>query len=314
MEYIEETLGLKCVRKQWDKQAKLPYYLLNEYNFEVVSIDDQECIFLKPKGNLATRGAIKKHLKRLCEQSECPVVFELAGITKQRKSSFIEAKIPFVVPGKQLYLPFVGAILRERNDAEDRVADTEKLMPSAQMLLFAFLLGKNQPLYLSDAAKRFGITAMSISRAASQLVGAGLVERKNQGVQKFIASDIPAKALFELARPRLIDPVRKEVFISRKEVTPDMFPAGLTALSEISMLNPPPMPVLGTTENEKVFESARADLVDSETSATLQIWRYNPRLINHSDKADALSLYMSLAGDHDERVEQAWERLLQEVL
>jgi DNA-binding MarR family transcriptional regulator len=314
MEYIEETLGLKCTRKQWDGQTKLPYYLLNEYHFEAVSIDGQKCIFLKPKGNLATRGTIKKHLKRLYEQSEGPVVFELAGITRQRKSSFIEAKIPFVVPGKQLYLPFVGAILSERNDAEGCSAYTEKLMPSAQMLLFAFLLGKNQPLYLSDAAKRFGITAMSISRAASQLVGSGLVEKKNQGVQKFIASATPAKALFELARPRFINPVRKEVFIGREEVKPDMFPAGLTALSEVSMLNPPPMPVFGTTENERSFESASADLVDSETSAALQIWRYDPRLINHSDRVDALSLYMSLADDHDERVEQALEKLLREVL
>jgi hypothetical protein len=80
------------------------------------------------------------------------------------------------------------------------------------------------------------------------------------------------------------------------------------------MLNPSPMPVLGTTKNEKNFESANTDFVDNETSVALQIWRYDPRLINHSDNVDALSLYMSLADDHDERVEQALEKLLQEVL
>jgi hypothetical protein len=313
MEYIEETLGLKCTRKQWDEQVKLPYFLLNEYSFEEASIGGQECIFLKPKGNLAAIGTIRKHLKRLRERAECPVVFELEAITRQRKSSFIDAKIPFVVPGKQLYLPFVGAILSERNDADNRAADTERLMPSAQMLLFVFLLGQNHSLYLSDAAKRFGITAMSISRAASQLVGAGLVERKNQGVQKFIVAEIPAKELFELAGTLLINPVRKKIFINRDEVRPEMFPAGLTALSEVSMLNPPPMPVFGTIENEKNFKSVNADLVDSETSAALQIWRYDPRLISHTDKIDTLSLYMSLADDHDERIEQALEEMLQEV-
>jgi hypothetical protein len=313
MEYIEEALGVKCTRKHWDGQTKLPYFLLNEYDFEEADIDGQECIFLKPKANLAPVNTIKKHIKRLREQSGCPIVLELSAITKQRKSLFIEAKIPFVVTGKQLYLPFIGAILSERNDADTIFADTEKLMPSAQMLFFVFVLSKNQPLYLSDAAKRFGITAMSISRAASQLVGAGLVAKKNQGVQKYIDANMDAKGLFELASPRLISPVRKEVFISRDDVKPDMFPAGLTALSETSMLNPPQMPVFGTTENEKNFRSASADFVDSETSAALQIWRYDPRLISQNDKTDALSLYMSLADDYDERIEQALEELLQEV-
>jgi DNA-binding MarR family transcriptional regulator len=186
-------------------------------------------------------------------------------------------------------------------------------MPSAQMLLFAFLLGGNQPLYLSDAAKRFGITAMSISRAASQLVGAGLVERKNHGVRKFIDNGIEAKALFELARPRLINPVRKEVFISKDEMSTGMFAAGLTALSGESMLNPPPMQVLGTAESEKSFKSASAELTDSEDYVTLQIWRYDPRRISRNDKVDALSLYMSLADSHDERTEQALEEMLSEV-
>jgi DNA-binding MarR family transcriptional regulator len=313
MDYIEEALGAKCTRKQWDGQAKLPYFLLNAYGFEAVSIDGQACVFLKPKGNLAAIGVIKKHLKRLREQSACPIVFELSAITRQRKSSFIEAKIPFVVPGKQLYLPFFAAILRERIDADTLAAAGETLMPSAQMLFFAFLLGKKQPLYLSDAAKRFGITAMSISRAANQLVRAGFVEKKNQGVQKFIDAEVDAKTLFERASPRLTSPVRKEVFIRREDVKPDMFPAGLTALSEVSMLNPPPMPVLGITENEKHFKSVSSELVDSETSAALQIWRYDPRRISQNDKVDALSLYMSLSDDHDERIEQALEEMLQEI-
>jgi hypothetical protein len=313
MEYIKEALGVECTRKRWRGQAKLPYFLLNEYGFETVVIDKQECLFLKPKGGLAPVNTIKKHLKRLREQAACPTVFELEGITKQRKASFIEAKIPFVVPGKQLYLPFIGAILSERNNTVSPTAYKEKLMPSSQMLLFAFLLGGNQPIYLSDAAKRFGITAMSISRAAGQLVQTGLVEKRSQGVRKFIDSGIEAKALFELAGPHLINPVRKELFISKNELKPEMFPAGLSALSGVSLLNPPAVPVFGTTENEKDFKTASTDLIDSETFAALQVWRYDPRRISQNDNVDALSLYMSLAGNHDERIEQALEKLLQEV-
>ena len=313
MEYIKETLGLNCTRKKWAEQTKLPYFLLNEYNFEAVTIGSQDCIFLKPKNKLANISTIKKHLNRLSELSACYIVFELSGITRQRKASFIEAKIPFAVPGKQLYLPFIGAVLSERNDADVSSTDVEKLMPSAQMLLFAFLINKNEPIYLSEAAKRFGITAMSISRAAGQLVQAHLVERKNQGVQKFIITETTPAELFSLAKPRLVNPVRKEVFISRSELNLNLFPAGLSALSDASMLNPPSLPVYGTTANEKSFVSATTELLDSETFAALQIWRYDPRLISQNGKIDALSLYISMAESTDERIEKALEELLQEV-
>lgn len=313
MDYIKRTLGLHCTRKRWDGQKKLPYYLLNEYSFDVVTIGHQDCIFLTPKNKLATVNTIKKHLNQLREHSTYPAVLELQGITRQRKDSFIKARIPFVVSGKQLYLPFIGAVLSERNNPVTSVLDTEKLIPSAQMLLFAFLLGKNKPLYLSEVTNRFHLTSMSISRAASQLVRLKLVERKNAGVRKFIFSETTPAELFKLAKHRCFNPVRKEVFISRDEAKQTLFSAGLTALSEVSMLNPPSMPVYGTIESEMNFESASTELTNSEIFAALQIWRYDPRLVSQSDQVDTLSLYMSLTENRGERVEQALEELLREI-
>ena len=314
MDYIQETLGIKSIRKRWEGQTKLPYYLLNEYGFDVVTIGHQACIFLTPQGKLPTVSMIQKHLNQLKGYTDLPLVLELPEITSRRKSAFIKARIPFVVPGKQLYLPFIGAVLNEHTAPEARASNDTKLMPSAQMLLFAFLLGMNKPIYLSDATKQCRLTPMSISRAASQLVQLGLVMRKNDGVRKFILSEKKPSDLFELAKPWCINPVRKEVFINRDEVMSDAFPAGLSALSEVSMMNPPAVPVYGTTKNEKNFESASTDLVDGESSAAMQIWRYDPRLVSQSNQVDPLSLYMSLADSRDERIEQALDELLQEVL
>ena len=65
------------------------------------------------------------------------IVFELTAISRQRRKSFIDAKIAFVVPEKQIYLPFLGSFLTERCDSEGLVPATEKLQPSAQMMLFS---------------------------------------------------------------------------------------------------------------------------------------------------------------------------------
>lgn len=314
MDYIHKTLGLKCTRTRWNGQSKLPYYLLNEYSYEVVRIGNQNCIFLTPKNRLAAVATIRKHLKQLKEHIDYPAVLKLTELTRQRKESFIIAKIPFVVPGKQLYLPFIGVVLNERNTPETADNDVDKLMPSAQMLLFIFLLGRNKPLYLSEVSKQLHITAMSISRAANQLVQLGLVEHKKDGVRKYILSETTPSELFKRTKPWCVNPVRKMVYIDRNEVQADMFPAGLTALSAVSMLNPPSLLTYGTAKNEKNYGSVSTELVDSESSVALQIWRYDPRQISLNNQADALSLYMSFTGNQDERIDQALEEFLDRVL
>jgi predicted DNA-binding transcriptional regulator len=315
MDYIKKTLGLEIERRDWKGQSQLPYYLLHEYDFEAVTIGNCQCLFLKPKATIATTNNIKKHLKSLKKLTDRMIVFELRAITRQRKASLVEAKIPFVIPGKQLYLPFLGAVLQERGDSEqDTFLASQKLMPSSQTLLFAFLLGKNKLLYLSDAAKQFGISAMSISRAASQLEQIGLVTKKSEGVRKYIVSDTMPKLLFEEAKTYLINPVRKTVYIDNDEILPDMFSSGLTALSDISILNPPLPKTIGTAQSAKGLKGISTQLINGDTQSILHVWRYDPRLISGTDKVDALSLSVSLSGIDDERVEQALEALLREVL
>jgi DNA-binding MarR family transcriptional regulator len=315
MDYIKGTLGLEVVRENWGRRSELPYYLLREYDFEAGAIGGCPCLFLRPRADLATINTIKKHLGKLRELTDDTIVFELRTITRQRKSSFIDARIPFVVSGKQLYLPFLGAMLQERCDSGQPVPQApERLMPSSQMLLFTFLLGKNAALYLSGAASRFGISAMSISRAAAQLERSGLVVRRNDGVRKYIVSDTTPASLFERARPYLINPVRKTLYIDNGEVSVDMFPSGLSALSDVSMLNPPYPKVMGTARSDKGLDGISTQMIDSDAQSVLHIWRYDPRLISGTDGVDALSLLMSMSGTDDERIEQALEELLREAM
>ena len=314
MEYITETLGVNVARAEWKQADKLPHFLLNEYRFEAVSIGGTQCLFLKPATELSAINVIKKHLKRLREICKWPVVFELPAITRQRRTSFIEAKIAFVVPRKQIYLPFMGVQLQDRCDSETAITPVlERLQPSAQMLLFAFIIRKNKPMYLSDMTKWFGFSAMTISRAANQLTQVGLASKNSDGVKKVLVSDMTPQALYQKAKPYLINPVRKTVYISRTVITPEMFRAGLSAIADRSMLNPPMPEVWGTVQSEKAISNAGARLIDAEKQCALELWKYDPRLICGDGKADALSLAVSLKDVADERVEQMLDEILTEV-
>lgn len=312
MDYITKTLGIPVVRSAWTQQGSLPYFLTEKYGFEQANIGSVPCLIIHPTGELDTINAIKKHVVRIHEASKLQIVFELAAISRQRRSSFIEAKLPFVVPDKQLYLPFLGAQLTERCDTESVLMMTEKLQPSAQMLLFAFILNGNNPMQMAPLAERFGFSAMTITRAAKQLVEMGFVSKTNSGgAQKVIRSEFDPKTLYQKTKPYLINPVRKTVFINKDEVGTDMFCAGVSALSQMSMLNPPTIETWGTVGSK--VEGQMPKLMDSEKQCGLQLWRYDPRRISQTEASDPLSMAASFMGDTDERIEQCIEEILKKV-
>ena len=310
MEYMEKVLGVKVTRSKWEGENKLPYYLLDRYSFDLADIDGITALIVKPKGGLDAIGAIRKHIKRLNGEIFCPVVFELNTITRQRKKSFIEARIPFVVPEKQLYLPFMGTLLLEKCDGGQSLNMPEKLQPSSQMLLFAFLHGKGAPVQMSRAAEQFHFSAMTISRAAAQLTETGLLQKKAVGNQRLLVSKLTPEEIFQKAEPFLMTPVKKTIYIPKSKKNKDMFSAGLTALAEQTMLNPPAMETLGSVRPEREFPDKTTQMLDTETQCAVQLWRYDPRLISRSEKIDVFSLAASLKDEMDERVEQCVEELL----
>ena len=111
MEYITEVLGLKVTRKKWEESNKLPYFLTDEYDFEQVILDDQECLFIKPKEDLAVINTIKKHLAAIKKACSAPIVFEFDKLTRQKRKSFIENRFAFIVTGNlQSFFIFVFVI------------------------------------------------------------------------------------------------------------------------------------------------------------------------------------------------------------
>ena len=52
---------------------------------------------------------------------------------------------------------------------------------------------------------------------------------------------------------------------------------------------------------------------EDEAAAFVQVWHYDPGRLARSDSVDALSLYLSLRDEHDDRIQQSVETLLERV-
>lgn len=313
MEYITDALGVKVIRKEWEDSNKLPYFLTDKYMFELVQLDNFKTLFIKPRENISVINTVKKHLNAIKKVCNLPVVFEFDKLTRQRRKSFIENKIAFVVPDKQIYIPFMGILIQEKYDSEITLQQSmESLLPSAQMILFAFIYGKCKPMYLSGAAKQFGITPMSVSRAANQLIELKLLNVQTQGRSKILQCEITGKELFEKSKAYLINPIRKTVYIDKEQINDEMFLSGISAVSELSMLNPPQTEVYGTVESVKDFKQS-ISLVDTDKQCVLEFWKYDTTILSGKNQADVLSLAVCFDKDNDERTQMEIEKLLEKV-
>lgn len=309
MEYIEKLLGIQVSRQPWEQFTRMPFFIQDKFDIEKATLGSLEMLFLHPKSDLDRIETVKKQIARIQKAEYLPVVVVLPAITRFRRDSLIEARIPFVVPGKQLYLPFMGTYLTERFDAN--TVRMEKLQPAAQVLFFHYLYQKQERLYLSDAVQALGYSAMTMSRAAKQLIQTGLFTEHKEGVHKILAGVCEGRELFERMRPVLINPVRRRTSICNKHLIDGWIMAGDTAVAKLTMMNDSMFRCYAAAGKLDAPELPQA--MNAETDAVIELWKYDPRLLSRSDTVDPLSLIMSYDDNDDERIQMVFDDLLDQI-
>jgi len=307
MSYLGKVLGIKEVYENVDFEH-FPNYISTRYQLKAVSLDGINVVFVYPQTELEQIETLKKHIERIKRTVILPIVLILKELTFRQKEYLIRERIPFVVEGKQIYLPFMALYLQERCSAEKQ--PLEEILPSAQMLLLHFIYRGAKELSTSQAAKHLELTPTSISRASKQLEEMGLLHTKKNGVQKILFSEDSPKDLFEKSKKVLLNPVKRAVFIPDELVKENLAESGYLALSHYSMLNPPNIKCYASTTISEWKEVSTHTLHDSINQVQVEMWRYDPRKLSENSVVDKLSLALSLREDADERIEEAVEEML----
>lgn len=310
MEYLNKILGIEVVYENV-ALTHLPNFIATRYRLQLVSMNGQRAIFLYPATELEQIEVLKKHIARIQKNENLPVVLVLKELTYRQKESLLREKIPFIVDGRQIYLPFMAVYLQERCNAEKK--SREGILPSAQMLLLHFIYGGARELSTSQAAKDLKLTPTSISRASKQLEKMGLLQIKKKGVQRILQSEDSPKMLFRKAENKLLNPIKRTIYIPKKFVGIDLLESGYSALAEYSMLNAPNIKCYATEKISQWNDVMTNSLQDSQVQVAVEMWRYNPRKLSTRNMVDALSLALALREDADERVEEAVEEMLNEL-
>lgn len=310
--YLKENIDEQITIKPWIKKNNFPVFLRDTYNFYEVTILGTRCILIEAVDEMPNIYQLQKHIKQIKNLTDRQIVLFYKDITRYRRKSLIENRIAFVIEDGQMYLPFLGLDLKK---VKEHVEEEAKgFTAPAQIAYLYFLYHKEEVVNTTDFAKKLGFNKMTASRALNDLYHANLITYEIGGMtgRSKEYKRIKDPDYFLRGRNYLKTPVRKIIYTKTRPL--DALTAGMEALSELSMINPPGHPIMAIDRNklnnEQVEVVNNKDLIKDTKLVELELWDYDPGLFSNNGHVDLLSLYASLKEETDERVRQALEEVL----
>ncbi len=245
---------------------------------------------------------------------EGEVVYVASGIDSARRKQLIDQRVAFVVPGNQVYLPMLGIDLREH--FRNVRGAPERLSPATQAaFLYALQCRERDTFSPQEMAAALGYSNMTLSRVFDELESAGLGRHYSAGRRRLMELAGSRRDLWEKARPLLRSPVLRRVAVAASRKDLGAHTAGLTALAAYTNLSGPSTPVVAVSSGAWPALRARFPVVGADAverhGVEVEVWAYPPGAVADGPVVDRLSLFLSLNGTSDERVESALDELLE---
>jgi len=293
----------------------LPLYVASAYQPYTLKLFSKVLFLAELKTETFTANHLARDIQLLQEKQGKACAIVLKNITPWQRRSLIKKGIPFIVPGRQMFLPMLLLDLREYfpRKSEDR---GESLSWSAQLILLRQILSKDlHGLSCSKIALLLNYSIMTIINVRKELSGFDLCTEESKGAAKTLRFDISSEELWNKAQPFLRTPVWKRHWVVG--TLENSKQASIDALAHRTSIQKDSKPVFAIYRRhfKKLTENNQLPIVKTEAQGDIQIeeWQYDPRLLDDSILVDPLSLYLSLKNVNDERVKIAVEEMMEEI-
>lgn len=323
--YLHKTVGVQpsLFKISQEEQKKLPFYVKETYWFYFGDFffGNEYTLLIAKDETIPTVGQLKKNMETVEDILQRRTVFVHNTIPSYIRNRLIQKQINFIVPGSQMFMPNIRVDLNEKEYA--RPKKTATLIPSAQFMILYQILKRNDSLEqysFKDLAKKFGYSAMAITKAVKNLIAHELCEIEGNK-EKYLRFNQDISELWLKALPLMASPVLKQVFIEKYPEGELLFSANTSALPEYSDMNPSKQEYLAIEKNlfyKLKKENKLQGLNDFEGRYCIEIWKYNPFILMEDIAKEAvidpLSLYLSLTNNQDERIEMALEQIIKKYI
>lgn len=312
--YLHDTLGLPANLRPWPRARKLPHYLQEAFATRELDLHGHTILLAQDRRRDKPKlGELRKQVENLRTVAQLPVIYVTDTLASYERKRLIEQRVPFLVPGNQLYLPDLGIDLREYF-LQPKPDAGAALSPATQAVLITRLLTKpwRNDWVLAEMVAGLGYTPMTLTRVLRELMATGLATVKRHGRERHLHTDKQPNELWEGLRKQLRTPVKRSVWVQAGErQTAGLRLAGLAALAKLTQLADPPWPIYAIGPTEWRTAKASIQLLPQPTDgcSEWQIWNYSPELLPNARTVDPLSLTLTLQQEADERVQMALDEL-----
>ncbi|MGN0613608.1 MAG: hypothetical protein ACI4JB_06865 [Porcipelethomonas sp.] len=313
-DYLEKTLRQKVSIKANNSLCdKLPLAFKGRYYFFDIETNGMHWIAIKPKSD-AGLVTLRKDRAKVQAAAGLNCAIFMDSTTCYIKEKLIEEGIPFVLAGKQVYLPFIGYLLT--NSGERDIAPVQLISYLTQKLILTAIYEKWDKVTVSEAAVRLGVTKTSVIRCFDEIEYLSIDILDVKGKSRAITVSEDRKQLWEKLQSVLRNPV-----IARYELREDLLlnkKAGITALCEYSLLSDNDYPTYAITKKEitntGIKKMKRVRRGEEIGCVVLELGYF----IDFDNKKieDPLSVALSLSDEEkqDERVRISIDEMLEEYV
>lgn len=313
-EYIEKCLRRQVIiEKKSDLYEKLPLRYEGQYELFSVFQDGIEWILACPKSDIRL-NVLRYDQKQIEKVTGLNCALYFLKLNAYTKETMMMEGIPFIIGGKQMFLPFIGMLLVDNNDR--KLKPVHMISFLTQKLLLCALYEKWNEMNVTKIAERLEVTKMSVSRCLDEIEYLDLDILDTTGKTRKVSVGEDAKEIWEKIKPVLRSPVITR-FLMADDILLDK-KAGLTALCEYSLLSDNHYPTYAVTKkelNDVKIKTYRQISVGEEIGCEVLEVGY---FIDFTGKKiqDPLSVMLSLAKSDmkDDRVQICIDEMLEEYV
>lgn len=309
--YLEEVFEEKMIIEEYLKSNQIPLFLANEYDFSIVKIHGHICTLMKLNSDRIITEKIIKNIKKLEEIDQNKKVLVIDELRSSQRKNLVRNRIPFIVPGIQIYLPFIFLDFKEA--IIKKINAVEKFTIGQQLVYLSILRQEKDEVLPLKLVEKLNLSMSSVNRAVRQLVELELLVEVGKSTRKKYYR-IKRLEYWLKGCTYLISPVQRIEYIKDLPSGISSFISYDSGLSKISMLVESKIVTFAIYKKE--FEKVSRKLVlkdyelDSMNYFRIEVWKYDPGLFSKTDIVDVFSLYAVYKGEDDPRVDKELEKLI----
>lgn len=313
-EYLENALRQDVmIEEDIETLAKLPLAFKGRYQIYKVESNGVRWIAIHPKDE-AGLVMLRKDRARVEKQTGLNCAIFLDHATFYVKEKLMEEGIPFVIKGKQVFLPFIGYLLANKHDRA--LAPVHQLSFLTQKMLLTAIYDNWKEVKVTEAAQCLEVSRMSASRCFDEMEYLNIPVLDMKGKSRVINIPEDRKAFWQQIKGILRNPVIRKFIL--KEDAYCAKKAGISALCEYSLLTDNQYPTYAVTKKEianlNIKATNQVELTDDVGCVVLEMGYF----VDYDGKGtqDPFSVELSLttAEKEDERVGISIDEMLEEYV